>query len=60
MTTTIRKWINFARWSDRSNCIGKGRITNCEIQDAALMLDMPLDGVRYIGTLYQYKEDEEE
>lgn len=56
----IKKWINFARWSDRANCIGKGRIMNCEIQDDALMLDMTLDGVRYIGTLYQYKEEEEE
>lgn len=57
----IRKWINFARWSDRSNCIGKGRITNCEIEPAtqALMLDMTLDGVRYIGTLHPYKEEEE-
>jgi len=56
----IGKWINFARWSDRANCIGKGRIRNCEVQDDALMIDMTLDGVRYIGTLYQYKEDEEE
>jgi len=52
-----RQWINFAKYS--SAPIGKGRIMHCEMQDDALMIDMTLDGVRYIGTLHQLKEEEE-
>ena len=26
----IRRWINFARWSNRDNCIGKGKMLDCE------------------------------
>ena len=63
-----RQWINFARYS--SPPIGKGRILHCETQNSktgmhsqndndALMMDRTLDGVRYIGTLYQLKEEEE-
>jgi len=56
----IKKWINFARWSNRDNCIGKGKITNCHVEEDILMIDMTLDGIRFIGNLYKYKEDEEE
>jgi hypothetical protein len=52
-----RQWINFARYS--SPPIGKGRILHCEIQDDNLAMDMTLDGVRFIGTLHQVKEEEE-
>tara|TARA_Y100000004_G_scaffold194123_2_gene258028 strand:+ start:1685 stop:1864 length:180 start_codon:yes stop_codon:yes gene_type:complete len=52
-----RQWINFARYS--SPPIGKGRILHCEIQDDNLVMDMTLDGVRFIGTLHQVKEEEE-
>lgn len=54
-----RQWINFARYS--SPPIGKGRILHCETQNDndALMMDMTLDGVRYIGTLYKLTEEEE-
>jgi len=53
-----RQWINFAKYS--SPPIGKGRILHCEIQDNLIRMDMTLDGVRFIGTLFQYKGDEEE
>jgi hypothetical protein len=54
-----RQWINFAKYS--SPPIGKGRIKHCEMQDDgdALMIDMTLDGVSYIGTLHKLKEEEE-
>jgi len=58
----IRRWINFARWTNRDNCVGKGKVLDCEynVADESLMIDMTLDGVRFIGTLHQYKEEEEE
>tara|TARA_R100001443_G_scaffold3711_7_gene11497 strand:- start:5215 stop:5406 length:192 start_codon:yes stop_codon:yes gene_type:complete len=48
-----KRWINFARWSDRSNCIGKGRIMDCglTINGEGLRLSLTLNGVPYEGIL---------
>lgn len=59
MKGNSKKWINFARYSNRTNCIGKGRILNCEILPEHLLIDMTLDGVRYTGTLPVWSEEEE-
>ena len=61
-----RKWINFARYTSRDYCIGKGRILNAYLDaprldggSDGLFIDMTLDGVRYTGTLSMYGEEEE-
>ena len=48
-----KKWIMFARWSSRDNCLGKARILDCEInpENGNLSLDITLEGIRYIGVL---------
>jgi len=61
----IRKWINFARYSDRNNCIGKGRILQTEIRNKTeefprqLYIEMRLDGELFIGSLNAINEEEE-
>ena len=55
----VKKWINFARWSDRSNCVGKGRILDVALYEGGLYIDMTLEGVRYTGVLPFYTEEEE-
>jgi hypothetical protein len=46
------QWILFAKWPSRDNCIGKGKIIDCDVRDdGTLDIDMTLDGVRYVGTL---------
>ena len=57
----LRRWINFARYSTRYNCIGKGRIQDCKIAvDNSLYIDMTLDGVRFVGNLENITLIEEE
>ncbi len=63
-STQIKKWINFARWSNQSNCIGKGKILDCEIEYSpdghhTLMIDMLLDGVRFAGLIHVIGSEEE-
>jgi hypothetical protein len=68
-----KKWINFARYSNQANCIGKGRIL--ELSEGSigptengaiprkvptLHLKISLDGVPYSGTLFEIQEDEED
>ena len=68
-----KKWINFARYSNQANCIGKGRIV--ELYQGSigpsesggipkkvptLHLKITLDGVPYSGTLFEVQEEEEE
>jgi len=61
----VRKWINFARYSDRNNCIGKGRILQTEIRNKTeefprqLYIEMRLDGELFIGSLNAINEEEE-
>ncbi len=47
-----KSWINFARYS--SPPIGKGRIIKCKLDEEAgeLLIDMTLDGVQFVGKLY--------
>jgi len=64
-TSGVRKWINFARYSDRNNCIGKGRILQTEIRNKTeefprqLYIEMRLDGELFIGSLNAINEEEE-
>jgi len=61
------RWILFAKWPSRDNCIGKGKIIDCAVRDGGTLdIDMTLDGVRYVGSLrkpylgrYRYGEEEE-
>jgi len=61
----VRKWINFARYSDRTHCIGKGRILQTEIRNKTeefprqLYIEMRLDGELFIGSLNAINEEEE-
>jgi len=61
------QWILFAKRPSRDNCLGKGRISNCYLVDTKatynpleLVIDMTLDGVRFMGVLRQATHDEEE
>tara|TARA_Y100000356_G_C11122512_1_gene215539 strand:- start:68 stop:262 length:195 start_codon:yes stop_codon:yes gene_type:complete len=60
----IKRWINFARWSDRSNCIGKGKVLDCGFTETrfgkGLYLKIEIEGVVYEGTLGFYEISEEE
>tara|TARA_R100001163_G_scaffold63419_2_gene55329 strand:+ start:4321 stop:4515 length:195 start_codon:yes stop_codon:yes gene_type:complete len=60
-----KRWINFARWSDRSNCIGKGRIMDCDYSRGegtveGLYIKMTLNGVLFEGILPLIISEEEE
>ena len=55
----VKKWINFARWSDRGNCVGKGKVLDVRLYDGCLYLDITLEGMRFTGVLPAYSEEEE-
>ena len=55
-----RRWINFARYSDRTGCIGKGRILDCKLAKEGLYLHMTLDGEEFLGMLHPVTDEEEE
>ena len=61
----VKRWINFARWHNRENCIGKGKVLDCGFTEHThkhrLYLKLEMNGIVYEGTLpVKVSEDEEE